>query len=72
MKESNILDFGKNFILDRASNDLKLQIKRNVIIEIKLNPSINRQMNSELFSFFHYATKDVQKHLNTNKNSKRS
>jgi hypothetical protein len=36
-------------ILDRASNDLKLQLKEMLYIR-KFNPSLNRQMNSDLFT----------------------
>jgi ABC-type transport system involved in cytochrome bd biosynthesis fused ATPase/permease subunit len=36
-------------ILDRAGHDLRLQYKEMLYIR-KLNPSLNRQMNSELFT----------------------
>ena len=72
------MDFENIVILDRASNDLKLQYKEMLYIR-KLNPSLNRQMNSELFSFVirnaikdSDITKDIQKYLKSNKNEKRS
>ena len=71
-------DFENIVILDRASNALKLQYKEMLYIR-KLNPSLNRQMNSELFSFVirnaikdSDITKDIQKYLKSNKNEKRS
>ena len=72
------MDFENIVILDRASNALKLQYKEMLYIR-KLNPSLNRQMNSELFSFVirnaikdSDITKDIQKYLKSNKNEKRS
>ena len=59
-------------ILDRASNDLKLQIKKLLLIR-KFNASLNRQMNSELFTLIirntqqdSHITRDIQKYLNQN------
>jgi hypothetical protein len=56
-------------ILDRAGNDLRLQYKEMLYIR-KLNPSLNRQMNSELFTLImrnlkqeNSITKDIQKYL---------
>ena len=63
------MDFENIKILDRASTALKLQYKEMLYIR-KLNPSINRQMDSELFSFVirnaikdSDKTKDIQKYL---------
>ena len=63
------MDFENIMILDRASTALKLQYKEMLYIR-KLNPSINRQMDSELFSFVirnaikdSDKTKDIQKCL---------
>ena len=67
--EKHRMDFANIEILDRASSDLKLQYKEMLYIR-KLNPSLNRQMNSELFSFVirnakkdSDITKDIQKYL---------
>ena len=64
------MDFDNIKILDRASNQLKLQYKEMLYIR-KMNPSINRQMNSSLFSLIirnekekSSFTKDIQKYLN--------
>ena len=72
------IDFENIVILDRASNDLKIQYKEILYIR-KLNPSLNRQMNSELFSFVirnaikdSDITRDIEKYLKTTKNNKRS
>ena len=61
-------------ILDRASNDFKLQLKEMLLIR-KHNPSLNRQMNSELFTLIirntqqdNYITRDIQKYLKPKKN----
>ena len=61
-------------ILDRASNDHKLQLKEMLWIR-KFNLSLNRQMNSELFTLIignsqkeTYITRDNQKYLKPNKN----
>jgi hypothetical protein len=43
------MDFDNIRILDKASNQLKLQYKEMLYIR-KMNPSINMQMNSSLFS----------------------
>ena len=63
-------------ILDRASNDLKLQYKE-ILYNRKLNPSLNRQMNSELFSLIirnvkldNSITKNIQKYLKKASNGK--
>jgi len=63
------MDFENIKILDTASTALKLQYKEMLYIR-KLNPSINRQMDSELFSFVirnaikdSDKTKDIQKYL---------
>ena len=68
--------FENKIILDRASNDLKLQYKEMLYIR-KLNPSFNRQMNSELFSLIirnvkqdDSITKDIQKYLKKASNGK--
>ena len=70
------MDFDNIKILDRASNDLKLQYKEMLYIR-KLNPSLNRQMNSELFSLIirnvkqdDSITKDIQKYLKKASNGK--
>ena len=61
--EKHKMDFENIKILDRASTALKLQYKEMLYIR-KLNPSINRQMDSELFSFvIKNAIKDIQKYL---------
>ena len=67
--EKHRIDFANIKILDRASSDLKLQYKEMLYIR-KLNPSLNRQMNSELFSFVirnakkdSDITRDIQKYL---------
>jgi len=63
------IDFDNVKILDRASNDFKLQLKEMLLIR-KLNPSLNRQMNSELFTLIirnteqsSNITRDIQKYL---------
>ena len=48
--EKHRMDFENIKILDRVSKDLKLQYKEMLYIR-KLNPTLNRQMNSKLFSF---------------------
>ena len=58
--------------LDRASNDLKIQSKEILYIR-KLNPSHNRQMNSELFSLIIRNVKldsSIQKYLKKASNGK--
>ena len=67
-------DFENVKILDRASNDYKLQLKEMLWIR-KFNPSLNRQMNSELFTLIirntqkeNYITRDIQKYLKPKKN----
>jgi hypothetical protein len=61
-------------ILDRAGHYLRLQYKEMLYIR-KLNPSLNRQMNSELFTLIirnlkteNSITKDIQKNLSNLKN----
>ena len=49
IQEGHEMDFDNVKILDRASNDLKLQYKEMLYIR-KLNPSLNKQTNSELFT----------------------
>ena len=75
--EKHRMDFENIEILDRASNDRKLQYKEMLYIR-KLNPTLNRQMNSELFTFVIRNSKkdsdftnDIQKYLNKNKNTKK-
>jgi len=70
-------DFENIEILDRASNDRKLQYKEMLYIR-KLNPTLNRQMNSDLFTFVIRNSKndsdftsDIQKYLNKNKKNTR-
>ena len=43
------IDFDNVKILDRDSNELKLQLKEMLPIR-KYNPSVKRQMNSEIFT----------------------
>ena len=71
------MDFENIEILDRASNDRKLQYKEILYIR-KLNPTLNRQMNSDLFTFVIRNSKndsdftsDIQKYLNKNKKNTR-
>ena len=71
------MDFENIEILDRASNDRKLQYKEMLYIR-KLNPTLNRQMNSDLFTFVIRNSKndsdftsDIQKYLNKNKKNTR-
>ena len=71
------MDFENIEILDHASNDRKLQYKEMLYIR-KLNPTLNRQMNSELFTFVIRNSKkdsdfttDIQKYLNKNKNTRK-
>ena len=71
------MDFENIVILDRASNALKLQYKEMLYIR-KLNPTLNRQMNSDLFTFVIRNSKndsdftsDIQKYLNKNKKNTR-
>ena len=66
------IDFDNVKILYRASEDLKLQLKEMLLIR-KYNPSLNRQMNSELFTLIirntqqdSHITRDIQKYLNQN------
>ena len=61
----------------QLANDLKLQYKEMLYIR-KLNPTLNRQMNSELFTFVIRNSKkdsdftsDNQKYLNKNKNTRK-
>ena len=74
IKVGHKIDFENVKILDRASNDYKLQLKEMLWIR-KFNPSLNRQMNSELFTLIirntqkeNYITRDIQKHLKPKKN----
>jgi hypothetical protein len=67
--EKHRMDVENIKILDRAGNDLRLQYKEMLYIR-KLNPSLNRQMNSELFTLIirnlkqeNSITKDIQKYL---------
>ena len=71
------MDFENIEILDRANNDRKLQYKEMLYIR-KLNPTLNRQMNSDLFTFVIRNSKndsdftsDIQKYLNKNKKNTR-
>ena len=71
------MDFENIEILDRARNDRKLQYKEMLYIR-KLNPTLNRQMNSDLFTFVIRNSKndsdftsDIQKYLNKNKKNTR-
>ena len=75
--EQHRMDFENIEILDHASNDRKLQYKEMLYIR-KLNPTLNRQMNSELFTFVIRNSKkdsdfttDIQKYLNKNKNTRK-
>ena len=75
--EQHRMDFENTEILDHASNDRKLQYKEMLYIR-KLNPTLNRQMNSELFTFVIRNSKkdsdfttDIQKYLNKNKNTRK-
>jgi hypothetical protein len=61
-------------ILDRADSELKLQYKEMLYIR-KLAPSLNTQLNSELFTLIirnvqldNSITKDIQKYLKNNNN----
>ena len=63
------MDFDNVEILDRASNDWKLQYKEMLFIR-KLNPLLNKQTNSELFTLIirniqqeNSITPDFQKYL---------
>ena len=49
LETNHEIDFEEPKILDRASNDLKLQYKEMLYIR-KLKPSLNTQENSELFT----------------------
>ena len=49
IQKDHEMDFDNVKILDRASNDLKFQYKVMLYIR-KLNPSLNKQTNSELFT----------------------
>ena len=76
-EEKHRMDFENIEILDRASNDRKLQYKEMLYIR-KLNPTLNRQMNSDLFTFVIRNSKndsdftsDIQKYLNKNKKNTR-
>ena len=67
--EKHRMDVENIKILDRAGNDLRLQYKEMLYIR-KLYPSLNRQMNSELFTLIirnlkqeNSITKDIQKYL---------
>ena len=67
--EKHRMDVENIKILDRAGNDLRLQYKEMLYIR-KFNPSLNRQMNSELFTLIirnlkqeNSITKDIQKYL---------
>ena len=69
VKEGHEMDFDNIKILDRASNELKLQYKEMLFIR-KLNPSLNKQTNSELFTLIirnvqqeTSITRDFQKYL---------
>ena len=75
--EKHRMDFENIEILDRASSDRKLQYKEMLYIR-KLNPTLNCQMNSELFTFVIRNSKkdsdftnDIQKYLNKNKNTRK-
>ena len=48
--EKHRIDFANIKFLDRASSDLKFQYKERLYFR-KINPSLNRQMNSELLRF---------------------
>ena len=68
-KVGHKIDFDNVKILDRASNDFKLQLKEMLLIR-KYNPSLNRQMNSELFTLIirntqqeSHITRDIQKNI---------
>ena len=69
VKEGHEMDFDNIKILDRASNELKLQYKEMLFIR-KLNPSLNKQTNSEFFTLIirnvqqeTSITRDFQKYL---------
>ena len=49
IKDGHKIDLENVNILDRARNDYKLKLKEMLWIR-KLNPSLNRQMNSEIFT----------------------
>jgi hypothetical protein len=68
------IDFENVEILDRADSELKLQYKEMLYIR-KLAPSLNTQLNSELFTLIirnvqldNSITKDIQKYLKNNNN----
>ena len=68
-KVGHKIDFDNVQILNRASNDSKLQQKEMLLIR-KHNPSLNRKMNSKLFTLYirniqqeSHITRDIQKYL---------
>jgi hypothetical protein len=78
LNEKHRIDVENVEILDRASNDLKLQLKEMLYIR-KFNPSLNRQMNSDLFTLVirniqqnNSIMKDIQKYLDKPKKQSKS
>ena len=72
-KEGHEMDFDNIKIIDRASNNLKLELKEMLYIR-KLKPTLNKQMNSELFTLIirntqqeNSITRDIQKYLKPKK-----
>ena len=70
------MDYDDIKILDRASNDLKLSLKEMLYIR-KLKPSLNKQLESELFTLIirntrqeNSITRDIQKYLKPKNNNK--
>ena len=76
IKEGDEMEFDNIKILERASNELKLQYKEMLFIR-KLNPTLNKQTNSELFTLIirnvqqkPSITRDFQNYLKPKFNAK--